>query len=236
MIDARSNDPPRNALPCLGPAALGSALAPVLPPLRGVRTATARRGDCHGQFWTLWPSLGATARRAAVERTAARSRVGRAALPLQRVTCGRPAICPVHPIQSYPSQVNSCPRASQLIAVSPPRRIAYFECVAGAPVEAAALRVQRARFTARAAQRSSERAPKRKSAGASFDIDVGGYLGFGARVPRSCGGGDRTACATTPHRKGWCGRGRWRAWRAGARRAAHVPYRMGAERGARSWK
>jgi hypothetical protein len=70
-------------------------------------------------------------------------------------------------------------------AVAPPEstKIAYFECVAGAPVAAAALRVQRARHEAR--KSANARALPRKSAGASFDVDVGGYLGYGVRVPRS---------------------------------------------------
>ena len=82
-------------------------------------------------------------------------------------------------------------------AVAPPEssKIVYFECIAGTPSEAAALRVQKSRHAARTAHRASKSsdssggngqgAAKAKSAGASFDVDVGGYLGFGCRVPRS---------------------------------------------------
>jgi 25S rRNA (adenine2142-N1)-methyltransferase len=69
-------------------------------------------------------------------------------------------------------------------STNPPEsaKIVYFECTAGMPCPEAALSVQRARHEARRAHRASARA---KSAGASFDVDVGGCLGFGVRVPRS---------------------------------------------------
>ena len=64
-------------------------------------------------------------------------------------------------------------------------KIIYFECLAGAPSAEAAVRAQRARHEARAAHRAKADAARPKSAGAAFDVDVGGYLGFGVRVPRS---------------------------------------------------
>ena len=76
-------------------------------------------------------------------------------------------------------------------AAKPPEsaKIAYFECEASMPCAEAALRCQRSRFEARKAHRAAADTPtavlKRKSAGASFDVDVGGHLGFGVRVPRS---------------------------------------------------
>ena len=76
-------------------------------------------------------------------------------------------------------------------AAKPPEsaKIAYFECEATMPCAEAALRCQRSRFEARKAHRAAADTPtavlKRKSAGASFDVDVGGHLGFGVRVPRS---------------------------------------------------
>lgn len=70
-------------------------------------------------------------------------------------------------------------------AVAPPEstKISYFECIAGAPSADAALRVQRARHEARQALKSGP--VKSKSAGAYFDVDVGGNLGYGVRVQRS---------------------------------------------------
>lgn len=73
-------------------------------------------------------------------------------------------------------------------------KIAFFDCVAGLPNADAARRFQRARHEARAKSRAvqhdaagarSGRPHKGKSAGAAFDVDVGGYLGFGVRVERS---------------------------------------------------
>ena len=74
-------------------------------------------------------------------------------------------------------------------------KIIYFETVAGLPDAEAAVRFQRARFEKRAAQRAAQRGgadasargalPRPKSAGAFFDVDLGGYLGFGVRVARS---------------------------------------------------
>lgn len=72
-------------------------------------------------------------------------------------------------------------------------KIAFFDCVAGLPDAKAARRFQRARHEARAESRAAQRGaakaargvPRAKSAGAAFDVDVGGYLGFGVRVERS---------------------------------------------------
>ncbi len=68
------------------------------------------------------------------------------------------------------------------------QKLIYFECVAGAPDRAAALRFQASRHERRAQGRKSAGADaraRRKSQGATFDIDLGGNLGFGVRVPRS---------------------------------------------------
>ena len=64
-------------------------------------------------------------------------------------------------------------------------KIVYFECEATLPCAEAALRVQEARHEARRKMRAMSRSLCVKSAGAAFDVDVGGYLGFGVRVPRS---------------------------------------------------
>lgn len=64
-------------------------------------------------------------------------------------------------------------------------KIVYFECIAEAPSAEAAVRVQRARHEARASQRAANSNLRAKSAGAAFDVDVGGSLGFGVRVARS---------------------------------------------------
>ena len=61
-------------------------------------------------------------------------------------------------------------------------KIVYFECEAQLPNTEAALRFQRVRHEAREASRAAR---KPKSAGAAFDIDLGGCLGFGIRIPRS---------------------------------------------------
>ena len=72
-------------------------------------------------------------------------------------------------------------------AAKPPdsSKIVYFECEATLPCAAAAVRVQHARHEARRKLRAMARPPRNKSAGAAFDVDVGGHLGFGVRVPRS---------------------------------------------------
>ena len=62
-------------------------------------------------------------------------------------------------------------------------KIVYFACEATRPNPEAALRVQKARHGARNVNRFMKERPK--SAGAAFDVDVGGCLGFGVRVPRS---------------------------------------------------
>jgi 25S rRNA (adenine2142-N1)-methyltransferase len=59
-------------------------------------------------------------------------------------------------------------------------KLVYFECVASLPDEDAAIRYQRMRHEMR--KRPGQR---RKSRGAGFDVDLGGHLGFGARVARS---------------------------------------------------
>ena len=65
-------------------------------------------------------------------------------------------------------------------------KIVYFECVAELPCADAALRVQRARHEARLKSRvQASGSVRAKSAGATFDVDVGGTLGFGVRVARS---------------------------------------------------
>ena len=69
-------------------------------------------------------------------------------------------------------------------ASAPRQKISYFECVAALPSAEAAQRFQRGRHERRRAL-SSRGATRRKSRGADFDVDLGGYLGFGARVPRS---------------------------------------------------
>ena len=63
-------------------------------------------------------------------------------------------------------------------------KLAWFECVAALPDVQAAQRFQRGRHERRRAL-SSRGAARRKSRGAGFDVDLGGYLGFGERVPRS---------------------------------------------------
>ena len=64
-------------------------------------------------------------------------------------------------------------------------KIVYFECIAGLPSAEAAVRVQHARHEARASHRAADSSQRAKSAGAAFDVDVGGTLGFGVRVARS---------------------------------------------------
>ena len=92
----------------------------------------------------------------------------------------------------------------EVTAAKPPEsaKIAYFECEATMPCAEAALRCQRSRFEARKAHRAAADTPtavlKRKSAGASFDVDVGGHLGFGVRVPRSFDGRCMQVLTTTP--------------------------------------
>jgi 25S rRNA (adenine2142-N1)-methyltransferase len=68
------------------------------------------------------------------------------------------------------------------LTVPPPEstKLTYFECIASLPDEAAALRYQKVRHEMR-----SQQDKRRKSRGAEFDVDVGGHLGFGARVARS---------------------------------------------------
>lgn len=62
-------------------------------------------------------------------------------------------------------------------------KLVYFECVAGLPDADAAARFQKTRHGLRGGP--DARAGRRKSRGAEFDVDLGGHLGFGARVPRS---------------------------------------------------
>ncbi len=64
-------------------------------------------------------------------------------------------------------------------------KVAFYECVACLPDAAAAARYQKARHEMREAHRRGGHASKKKSAGAGFDIDLGGYLGLGVRVSRS---------------------------------------------------
>lgn len=68
------------------------------------------------------------------------------------------------------------------LTVAPPEsaKLVYFECIASLPDEDAALRYQRMRHEMR-----SQQEVRRKSRGAEFDVDLGGHLGFGARVARS---------------------------------------------------
>ena len=75
-------------------------------------------------------------------------------------------------------------------------KIAYFECEATVPCAEAAGRFQRARHEARRSNRATATAlgSRGKSAGAAFDVDVGGNLGFGIRVPRE-------SCTTSPPAK-----------------------------------
>lgn len=79
---------------------------------------------------------------------------------------------------------------SPAVAYPASAKIVYFECVATTPDADAAVRFQRARHQARRAHRLADGADGvaargRKSAGANFDVDVGGHLGLGVRVPRS---------------------------------------------------
>ncbi|KAL1520544.1 hypothetical protein AB1Y20_022120 [Prymnesium parvum] len=60
-------------------------------------------------------------------------------------------------------------------------KLAYFECVATLPERAAAEFFQAERHR----RRRSRTRERKKSRGAGFDIDVGGYLGFGERIARS---------------------------------------------------
>ena len=80
-------------------------------------------------------------------------------------------------------------RTAEAASRSPPSsKIVYFECEAAPPDTEAALRFQRARHEARQAHRAAletSRAQPVKSAGAAFDVDVGGNLGQGVRVGRS---------------------------------------------------
>ena len=81
-------------------------------------------------------------------------------------------------------------RLDEAAATKPPdsAKIAYFECEAAMPIAEAAVRCQRARHDKRKVSKAARGVAGGRpapSAGAAFDVDVGGHLGFGVRVPRS---------------------------------------------------
>ena len=73
----------------------------------------------------------------------------------------------------------------------PGAQIAFFECDAAVPDAVAARSFQYARQRRRASSCVARRGAKSRAA--IFDVDLGGHLGFGARVPRAYAAADARA-------------------------------------------